>query len=110
MAHAALAAARRAVRRDPQALVDDLAAAADADKLTDPEVVLQRTPLELDEKAFKKLNKLLAKTHEQALAIAAESAGRGTRRRVPDGARAAALQARVAQATRPARSRRAGRR
>ena len=52
--------------------------AADADKLTDPEVVLQRTPLELDEKAFKKLNKLLAKTHEQALAIAAASAGRGT--------------------------------
>jgi len=30
-----------------------------------------RTPLELDEKAFKKLNKLLAKTQEQALAIAA---------------------------------------
>jgi DNA-binding transcriptional ArsR family regulator len=60
------------------ALVEDLSAAADADQLTDPEVVLQRTPLELDEKAFKKLNKLLAKTHEQALAIAAESAGRGT--------------------------------
>jgi DNA-binding transcriptional ArsR family regulator len=60
------------------ALVDDLAAAADADKLTDPEVVLQRVPLELDERAWKKLNKLLAKTHEQALAIAAESAGRGT--------------------------------
>ena len=60
------------------ALVDDLSAAADADKLTDPEVVLQRTPLELDEKAFKKLNKLLAKTHEQALAIATQSAGRGT--------------------------------
>jgi DNA-binding transcriptional ArsR family regulator len=60
------------------ALVEDLAAAADADKLTDPEVVLTRTPLELDEKAFKKLNKLIAKTHEQALAIAAESAGRGT--------------------------------
>jgi len=59
-------------------LVDDLAAAADADKLTDPEVVLTRTPIELDEKAFKKLNKLLAKTHEQALAIAAESAERGT--------------------------------
>ena len=39
--------------------------------------MLQRTPLELDEKAFKKLNKLLAKTHEQALAIAAESAERG---------------------------------
>jgi DNA-binding transcriptional ArsR family regulator len=59
-------------------LVDDLAAAADADKLTDPEVVLTRTPIELDEKAWKKLNKLLAKTHEQALAIAAESAARGT--------------------------------
>ena len=58
------------------ALVDDLSAAADADKLTDPEVVLQRTPLELDEKAFKKLNKLLAKTQEQALAIAEESAAR----------------------------------
>src|SRR4051794_3905792 len=55
-------------------LVEDLAAAADADKLTDPEVVLTRAPIELDEKAWKKLNKLLAKTHEQALAIAAESA------------------------------------
>jgi DNA-binding transcriptional ArsR family regulator len=60
------------------ALVGDLAAAADADKLTDPEVVIQRVPLELDERAWKKLNKLLAKTHEQALAIAAESAERGT--------------------------------
>jgi DNA-binding transcriptional ArsR family regulator len=59
-------------------LVEDLAAAADADKLTDPEVVLTRTPIELDDKAWKKLNKLLAKTHEQALAIAAESAQRGT--------------------------------
>lgn len=60
------------------ALVEDLAAAADADKLTDPEVILTRAPLELDEKAFKKLNKLIAKTHQQALAIAAESADRGT--------------------------------
>jgi DNA-binding transcriptional ArsR family regulator len=58
-------------------LVNDLGAAADAGTLEDPEIVLQRTPLELDEKAFKKLNKLLAKTHEQALAIAAESAQRG---------------------------------
>jgi DNA-binding transcriptional ArsR family regulator len=58
-------------------LVNDLAAAADAGTLEDAEIVLQRTPLELDEKAFKKLNKLLAKTHEQALAIAAESAARG---------------------------------
>src|SRR6187455_2712336 len=60
-----------------QDLVTDLAEAADAGTLEDPEIVLQRTPLELDEKAFKKLNKLLAKTHEQALAIAAESAERG---------------------------------
>src|SRR3954447_10902011 len=59
-----------------QALVTDLAAAADADLLEDPELVITRTPLELDEKAFKKLNKLLARTHEQAIAIAAESAQR----------------------------------
>ena len=58
-------------------LVSDLASAADAGTLDDPEIVLTRTPLELDEKAFKKLNKLLAKTNEQALAIAAESAARG---------------------------------
>jgi DNA-binding transcriptional ArsR family regulator len=60
-----------------QELVDDLASAADAGTLEDAELVLQRTPLELDERGFKKLNKLLAKTHEQALAIAAESAARG---------------------------------
>ena len=59
-----------------QEVVDDLAAAADAGALDDAELVLSRTPLELDDKAFKKLNKLLAKTHEQVLAIAAESAGR----------------------------------
>jgi DNA-binding transcriptional ArsR family regulator len=59
-----------------QELVDDLAAAADTGALEDPEIVLTRTPLELDEKAFKKLNKLLAKTHEQALSIAEESAAR----------------------------------
>src|SRR5690349_1200744 len=58
-------------------LVTDLAASADANLLDDPEVMITRTPLELDERAFKKLNKLLAKTHEQALAIAAESAQRG---------------------------------
>jgi DNA-binding transcriptional ArsR family regulator len=57
-------------------LVADLGAAADAGHLQDPEVVLQRTPLELDAKAFKKLNKLLAKTHGQVLAIADESAKR----------------------------------
>jgi hypothetical protein len=57
-------------------LVGDLAQAADAGKLEDPEVVLNRTPLELDEKGFKKLNKLMAKTLDQALAIAAESSTR----------------------------------
>jgi hypothetical protein len=58
------------------AIVDDMRAAAEAGTLDDPEVIVQRTPLELDERAFKKLNKLLAKTQEQALAIAAESAER----------------------------------
>jgi hypothetical protein len=59
-----------------QALVADLAAAADAGTLSDPEVVLSRVPLELDERGFRKLNKLLAKTLDQALAIAAESSER----------------------------------
>src|SRR6201991_3262535 len=59
-------------------LVNDLATAADAGHLEDADVIITRTPLELDEKAFKKLNKLLARTHEQALSIAAESAARGT--------------------------------
>ena len=57
-------------------LVKDLGASADAGHLQDPEVILNRTPLELDEKAFKKLNKLLTKTQEQVLAIAEESAKR----------------------------------
>src|SRR4051812_38695836 len=61
-----------------QGLVDDLAAAADAGNFDDPDLVITRTPLELDERAFKKLNKLLARTHEQVLAIAAESAGRAS--------------------------------
>ena len=51
-------------------------AAADAGTLRIPEVVLSRTPLELDERGFKKLNKLMAKTLDQALAIAAESSER----------------------------------
>ena len=62
-------------------------------------MILNRTPLELDEKAFKKLNKLLAKTQEQALAIAEESAQRhndGDTDGVPDRARRPALQARLA--------------
>src|SRR5262245_35555119 len=60
-----------------QDLVSDLAQAADAGKLEDPEVVVNRTPLELDDRGFKKLNRLLARTHEQALQIASESAARG---------------------------------
>jgi hypothetical protein len=56
--------------------VSDLGEAADAGTLEDPEVVLTRTPVELDERGWTKLNKLLARTHEQALAIAAESAAR----------------------------------
>jgi len=60
-----------------QTVIDDLAAAADAGMLEDPELVLTRTPLELDERGRKKLNKLLARTVEQALAIASESAARG---------------------------------
>src|SRR3954449_7396377 len=48
-------------------LVSDLGASADAGLLEDPEVIITRTPLELDERAFKKLNKLLARTQEQAL-------------------------------------------
>ena len=59
-------------------LVDDLGKSSDAGLLEDADVMITRTPLELDEKAFKKLNKLLAKTQEQALSIAAESAARGT--------------------------------
>ena len=66
-----------------QGLVDDLAASADAGRLDDPSVVLKRTPIELDERGFKKLNKLLARTHEQALAIAAESADRGSENASP---------------------------
>src|SRR3954447_21487367 len=59
-----------------QALVEDLGAAADAGRFEDPDLVVTRTPLELDERAFKKRNRLLARTLEQALTIAAESAAR----------------------------------
>ena len=59
-----------------QELVSDLSQAADAGTLDDPEVVVTRTPLELDERGLKKLNKLLARTLDQALAIAAESSTR----------------------------------
>jgi DNA-binding transcriptional ArsR family regulator len=57
-------------------VVDDVRAAAEAGTLDDPEVILTRTPLELDERAYKKLNRLLTRTIEQAHQIAAESAER----------------------------------
>src|ERR1700741_3727387 len=59
-----------------QAVITDLAGASDAGLLEDADPVIARPPIELDERGLKKLNKLLAKTHEQALAIANESAGR----------------------------------
>src|SRR3954447_23565136 len=40
-----------------QDLVNDLAGAADTGSLQEPDVILVRTPMALDEKAFKKLNK-----------------------------------------------------
>ena len=74
--------------------------------------MLTRTPLELDERGFKKLNKLLAKTHEQALAIAAESAARDAEDGLRDRARRPALQARLTESWRaaPKGPRRTGRR
>jgi DNA-binding transcriptional ArsR family regulator len=57
-------------------VVDDLRAASQAGTLDDPEVIVTRTPIELDERAFKKLNRLLSRTLDQALQIAADSAGR----------------------------------
>ena len=57
-------------------IVDDLRKASDAGTLEDADVVVTRTPLEVDERAFKKLNRLLARTQEQAFQIAAESAAR----------------------------------
>ena len=59
-----------------QELVDDLGQAADAGMLEDPEVIVTRTPLELDERGWKKLNRLLARTLDQALQIASESSAR----------------------------------
>jgi DNA-binding transcriptional ArsR family regulator len=66
-----------------QSVVDDLAQASDAGALDDPEMVVNRIPLELDERGWRKLNKLLARTQEQALQIASESAGRSDGDRFP---------------------------
>jgi DNA-binding transcriptional ArsR family regulator len=57
-------------------MLTDLGAAADAGTLSDPDVVLERTLLELDERARRKLDRLLGRTLEQARQIAAESASR----------------------------------
>ena len=59
-----------------QEIVDDLGEAADAGMLDDPEMTAERTPLELDERAWRKVNRLLARTHDQVLAIASESSAR----------------------------------
>ena len=59
-----------------QELVGDLAQAGEAGTLEDPEVVVTRTPLELDERGWRKVNRLLSRTHEQVLAIASESSAR----------------------------------
>src|SRR3954447_9506977 len=59
-------------------VIDDLGEAADAGMLDDPEPMVTRTPLQLDERGWRKLNRLLARTHEQALAIASESSARRT--------------------------------
>jgi DNA-binding transcriptional ArsR family regulator len=57
-------------------VIEDVRAAAAAGTLHDPELIVTRTPSELDDRAFKKLNRLLSRATEQALAIAAESARR----------------------------------
>src|SRR3954451_11142599 len=59
-----------------QEVVDDLGQAADGGMLDDPELTVTRTPLELDERGWRKLNRLLSRTLEQALQIASESAAR----------------------------------
>jgi DNA-binding transcriptional ArsR family regulator len=58
------------------ALVDDLQAASRAGTLADEHTLVTRTPLELDERARRQLNRVLSRALDQALAIAAESAGR----------------------------------
>jgi len=57
-------------------IVGDVSEASKAGRLDDPDVIVTRTPLELDERAFRKLNRLLSRTVDQALQIAAESAAR----------------------------------
>jgi DNA-binding transcriptional ArsR family regulator len=60
-------------------LIGDLGEAADAGALDDPDVVVKRATLELDQRGWRKLNGLLRRTVDQARRIAEESADRGTR-------------------------------
>ena len=53
-----------------------LRAAAEAGTLDDPEVIVQRTPLELDERGVEDVNEVLASTAERLNRINAESADR----------------------------------
>ena len=74
-----------ALRRDVAgetitALVNDLQAASRAGTLADEHTLVTRTPLELDEPARRQLNRVLSRAFDQALAIAAESAGRHDQR------------------------------
>jgi len=57
-------------------LVEDLADAADAGTLDDADIRLTRVPMELDARGWQKLNRLLARTLEQALSIAQASSAR----------------------------------
>ena len=57
-------------------LVEDLAHAVDAGTLDEADTRLTRLPLELDARGWKKLNALLARTLEQAQAIAHDSSAR----------------------------------
>jgi DNA-binding transcriptional ArsR family regulator len=57
-------------------VVADVSEASKAGTLDDPDVIVSRTPLELDERAFRKLNRLISRTIDQALQIAGESAAR----------------------------------
>ena len=62
-----------------QEIVQDVSEAASCGGLNEHEVLVSRTLLDLDARAGEKLNRLLGRTLEQALAIARESEARGGR-------------------------------
>jgi DNA-binding transcriptional ArsR family regulator len=74
---------RELTRHTLNAVVEDLTAAAISDALRESQQIITRAPLELDPRARAKLDRLLARTHERALAIAAES-GQRTETAAPD--------------------------